>query len=126
MSTTQYGFYYDADRCIGCRACVLACKDWNDNEAGESVYWRHVTTVESGKVPNLRLTNQSLSCNHCAQPACMAVCPAKAISKRSEDGIVVVDQVEVHRLQKLRRSLPLRCSAVWSRRQDAEVRSVPG
>jgi anaerobic dimethyl sulfoxide reductase subunit B (iron-sulfur subunit) len=92
MSTTQYGFYYDAGRCIGCRACVLACKDWNNNEVGESVYWRHVTTVESGKIPNLCLTNQSMACNHCAQPACLAVCPAKAISKRSEDGIVVVDK----------------------------------
>lgn len=91
MSTTQYGFYYDAGRCIGCRACVLACKDWNDNAVGESVYWRHVTTVESGKIPHLHLTNQSMACNHCTQPACVAVCPAGAISKRSEDGIVVVD-----------------------------------
>jgi anaerobic dimethyl sulfoxide reductase subunit B (iron-sulfur subunit) len=92
MSTTQYGFYYDAGRCIGCRACVFACKDRNDNEAGESLYWRTVTTVESGKIPNLRLSNQSLSCNHCADPACVAVCPSKALSKRAEDGIVVVDK----------------------------------
>jgi anaerobic dimethyl sulfoxide reductase subunit B (iron-sulfur subunit) len=92
MSTAQYGFYYDAGRCIGCRACVFACKDWNDNAVGESVYWRHVTTVESGRAPNVRLTNQSIACNHCAKPACVDACPAKAISKRSDDGIVVVDK----------------------------------
>jgi anaerobic dimethyl sulfoxide reductase subunit B (iron-sulfur subunit) len=92
MSTTQYGFYFDAGRCIGCRACVFACKDLHDNEAGESLYWRTVTTEEFGKAPNLRLSNQSRSCNHCAEPACVAVCPSKALSKRSDDGIVVVDK----------------------------------
>ncbi len=89
---TQYGFYFDAGRCIGCRACVIACKDWNDNKAGEAVYWRRVTTTESGRVPNVRLTNDSRSCMHCAKPACVDACPQKAILKGPEDGIVVVDQ----------------------------------
>jgi anaerobic dimethyl sulfoxide reductase subunit B (iron-sulfur subunit) len=92
--STQYGYYFDANRCIGCKACVIACKDWNDDKPGESVYWRRVTTVESGKLPNVRLSNQSLACNHCAKPACVAACPAKAISKRSEDGVVVVDRAK--------------------------------
>ena len=104
--STQYGFYFDAGRCIGCRSCVVACKDWNDNKAAESVYWRRVTTVESGKCPNVRLSNQSLSCMHCAKPACVAACPAKAIAKRFEDGIVVVDQSKCKGCQTCGKACP--------------------
>ena len=104
--STQYGFYFDADRCIGCRACAVACKDWNDNKAAESVYWRQVTSVESGKCPNVRLSNQSLSCMHCARPTCVAACPSKAISKRAEDGIVVVDQSKCKGCQTCGKACP--------------------
>jgi anaerobic dimethyl sulfoxide reductase subunit B (iron-sulfur subunit) len=90
----QYGFYFNAERCIGCNACVIACKDWNDLKPGELVYWRRVTTTESGKGLHVQLTNQSLSCLHCGKPSCLAACPQGAISKRSEDGIVVVDQLK--------------------------------
>ena len=54
--------------------------------------WRRVTAVESGAYPDARIVNISLSCMHCGRPACMTVCPASAISKRTEDGIVVVDR----------------------------------
>lgn len=87
----QYGFYFDAGRCIGCNACVMACQDWNDLRPGGGVHWRRVTTVESGIYPNVCLTNQSLSCLHCGKPACQAQCPNDAISKRVEDGVVIVD-----------------------------------
>ena len=104
--STQYGFYYDASRCLACRSCVLACKDWNDNKAGESVYWRHVSTEESGKYPHVRLTNNSIACLHCAKPACVDACPNKAISKRAEDGIVVVDQAKCKGCQTCAKACP--------------------
>lgn len=87
----MYGFYVDTSRCIGCGACVMACKDWNDVKPGQKVQWRNVTTIESGKAPNVKLANVSFACMHCGTPACAAVCPAGAITKRP-DGIVVVDQ----------------------------------
>jgi anaerobic dimethyl sulfoxide reductase subunit B (iron-sulfur subunit) len=90
----QYGFYFDANRCIGCNACAVACKEWNEILPGAGVAWRRVTSVESGKVPNLKLVNMSNSCNHCAKPACVGACPVSAISKRAEDGIVLVDQTK--------------------------------
>ena len=90
----QYGFYFDASRCIGCSACAVACKDWNDIQPGAQVVWRRVTSVESGKVPKVTLVNMSSACNHCGKPACLAVCPVQAITKRAEDGIVVVDQTK--------------------------------
>jgi anaerobic dimethyl sulfoxide reductase subunit B (iron-sulfur subunit) len=87
----MYGFYVDTSRCIGCNACAMACKDWADVQPGEGVQLRRVTTIEAGKVPDVSLVNLSLACMHCGKPACVAVCPAGAITKRAEDGIVVVD-----------------------------------
>ncbi len=86
----QYGFYFNADRCVRCHACELACKSLHGTEPG--IYWRKVTESWSGHFPDLRRTFFSMSCMHCAEPACASVCPADAISKRTSDGIVVVDR----------------------------------
>ncbi len=85
----QYGFYYDAGRCIQCRTCEVACKNTHDIEPG--VKWRRVIETWGGEYPNVTRVFFSLSCMHCDKPACAAVCPTGAISKRAEDGIVVVD-----------------------------------
>ncbi len=87
----QKGFYLDLTRCTSCYACVVACKAHHAiNEEG--IYWRRVMTLEAGAYPEVRLTNISLSCVHCGTPACREVCPTKAIHKRTEDGLVIVDQ----------------------------------
>lgn len=86
----QYGFYYDASRCIQCRTCELACKSAHDTEPG--VKWRRVTETWGGKYPDITRTFFSLACMHCENPACVAACPTGAISKRAEDGIVVIDR----------------------------------
>jgi anaerobic dimethyl sulfoxide reductase subunit B (iron-sulfur subunit) len=85
----QYGFYIDTDRCIQCYACELACKSWNGVEPG--IRWRKVIDVWHGRFPEVSNRTVSFSCAHCEEPACRDACPEKAISKRMEDGIVVVD-----------------------------------
>jgi anaerobic dimethyl sulfoxide reductase subunit B (iron-sulfur subunit) len=87
----QIGFYFDQTRCTGCFTCVVACKDWYDVPAGPASYTR-VFQFEKGKYPNLFAAYLRTACYHCTQPACETACPAGAISKRTEDGIVVVDQ----------------------------------
>ena len=77
----KLGFYYDVTRCTGCRACQMACKEKNKLAAGD--FCRRVDTIESeGKWMHF-----SLSCNHCEDPACVAVCPTGAMYK-AEDGTV--------------------------------------
>ena len=87
---TQYGFYIELERCVNCHACEVACKQVHDTPAG--VRWRRVIDTWGGDFPDVSRTFVSLSCMHCGNPACEAVCPTGAISKRAEDGIVVVDQ----------------------------------
>ena len=87
----QLGFHIDQSRCSGCYTCTVACKDWNNVPAGP-VNWRWVTTIEDGKYPYPRVVNLSLSCLHCANPSCVEACPVSAITKRQEDGIVLVDR----------------------------------
>ncbi len=85
----QYGFYIHTDRCIQCHSCEVACKSWNEIELG--IRWRRVVDFWSGEFPEAANQTISLSCMHCEKPACLAICPEDAISKRAEDGIVVVN-----------------------------------
>jgi Fe-S-cluster-containing dehydrogenase component len=89
---SQHGFFFDRTRCIGCGSCAIACKESHDSPSDETIYWRRVTTAESGHYPDVAIENDSRSCMHCEKPACLAVCPVGAISKRSQDGIVMVDR----------------------------------
>ncbi len=87
----QYGLYVNANRCRGCFACVVACKDWHDVPAGPAS-WIRVKTIEKGRYPNLFVAFLPVTCNHCLSPACVSVCPVEAVSKRPEDGIVTVNR----------------------------------
>jgi len=86
----QRGFYFDQSRCTGCYACEIACRDWHDIQ-DTRVKWRRVTATEQGAYPDVQLSYISLSCLHCAEPACREACPADAIHKRESDGSMLVD-----------------------------------
>ncbi len=86
---TQLGFVHNNVDCIGCRACEIACKDKNGLAAGPRL--RRVQYVEGGTYPNVYAYKVNMSCNHCAEPACLPTCPTGAIYKRKQDGIVDID-----------------------------------
>lgn len=86
----EYGWLLDAKRCIECRACESACKQWNEVPTGINVRWRVVRIQESGKFPNVKMQALSSACNHCENPYCAKVCPTKSISRRA-DGVVLID-----------------------------------
>ena len=86
----QYGIYFDQTRCMGCFTCVVACRDWHDVPAGPASYIR-LTTVEKGRYPDLFVAFLPAFCYHCGNPACVDACPADALTKRKEDGIVTLD-----------------------------------
>ena len=87
----QTGFYFDQTRCTGCYACVVACEDWHDVPAGPAK-WMRVLYNEKGKFPDVFVSYLIAPCYHCIEPLCIKACPVAAISKRMEDGIVIVDR----------------------------------
>ena len=89
----QQGFFFNQFRCSGCEACMLACRQWHDEDEN-AVDWLSVFELEKGEFPQLSIKWVVVPCLHCAEPACVAACPANAISKRAEDGVVVVDEDE--------------------------------
>jgi len=118
---SRMGFFTDTSICIGCKACEVACKEWNLvpedglHFSGESYdntgalganSWRHVAFIEQQKIvrvdgdsgelaqgaeDSLRWLMSSDVCKHCTHAACLDVCPTGALF-RTEFGTVVVQQ----------------------------------
>jgi formate dehydrogenase iron-sulfur subunit len=100
----RMGFFTDTSVCIGCKACQVACKEWNgvpeerldftgwsyDNtQALGADTWRHVAFVEQHGPNGMRWLMSSDVCKHCTSAACLEVCPTGALF-RTEFGTVVV------------------------------------
>ena len=101
----QIGWIIDLTRCVGCHTCSVACIGENNtipaganlivrNGKPVAVKYRRVLERESGTYPNVHKDFVSMSCHHCAEPACMKSCPFGAISKRAADGVVLIDQAK--------------------------------
>ncbi len=108
MSTegsTRMGFFTDTSVCIGCKACEVACKEWNDIPADglnflASSYdntgalsadtWRHVAFVERPQADSgIRWLMSSDVCKHCTSAACLEVCPTGALFRTEFETVVV-------------------------------------
>ncbi len=84
----RYGFIMDQDRCIGCHACTVACKEEHQVPVGVFRTW--VKYIEKGEFPYTRRHFAVLRCNHCDDAPCVEICPTIALFRRS-DGIVDFD-----------------------------------
>lgn len=85
---TRYGMVIDLDRCMGCRACMEACKV--ENNTPEASFWMYVFRFEEGEFPGTKVWFMPRPCMHCDNAPCVKVCPVGARYKR-EDGIVATD-----------------------------------
>lgn len=91
MSSVQKKVIFHSDACIQCHACQMACKMWRNTERG--IYFRRIEPVwETDDSLGVRLKTRCVACMHCEHPLCVTSCPAGAIRKRPEDGVVIVDE----------------------------------
>ncbi|GAA2794047.1 4Fe-4S dicluster domain-containing protein [Saccharopolyspora taberi] len=115
----RVGFFTDTSVCIGCKACEVACKEWNllpedgldltgmsyDNTGalGAST-WRHVAFIEQSTVDlgmpgtgppddSVRWLMSSDVCKHCTHAACLDVCPTGALMRTEYGTVLVQDDV---------------------------------
>jgi sulfite dehydrogenase (quinone) subunit SoeB len=100
----KLGLVIDLDTCVGCHACAVNCKQWNSGghaapltdldpygADASGVWFNRVHSFEAGEGKRGRTVHFPRSCLHCAEPACVTVCPTGASYKRAEDGIVLVN-----------------------------------
>ena len=110
----SYGFFTDTTLCIGCKACEVACKEWNnlpaetpaltghsyDNTGALSAStWRHVRFIEADVRADDQLPFQSgwlmMSdvCKHCHNAPCLEACPTGALFRTEFDTVVVQQDI---------------------------------
>jgi molybdopterin-containing oxidoreductase family iron-sulfur binding subunit len=85
----RYGMVIDTRRCVGCKACMVACKAENKTPPGVS----YTVVVEQAVADRFddKPIFMTKPCFHCENPPCVDVCPVSATFKRAQDGIVVID-----------------------------------
>ena len=103
------GFFTDATLCIGCKACEVACKQWNalpsdgmtwtgqsyDNTSHLSATtWRHVSFTEQALPEGgVRWLFNSDVCKHCTAAPCQEACPTGALIRNEFDSVYVQEDV---------------------------------
>jgi molybdopterin-containing oxidoreductase family iron-sulfur binding subunit len=92
----RWGMVIDLDKCVGCQACSVACKEENNVPHGSpeeqqwmrEIYWHKVIAATNGRYPRVSTQVIPMPCMHCDHAPCVTVCPARATYRR-EDGIVI-------------------------------------
>jgi molybdopterin-containing oxidoreductase family iron-sulfur binding subunit len=87
-SPVRWGMIVDLKKCVGCKACTVACKAENHTPPG--VTYNMVMEEEIGKYPDVRRQFLFKPCMQCNNSSCTLVCPTGATYHR-EDGIVAID-----------------------------------
>lgn len=83
----RYGLIVDVHRCIGCYACIVACKSENHTRPGMS--WIRIDVKEEGEFPRVSRTYTPVLCMQCATMPCARACPAGAIFQ-DQNGVVLI------------------------------------
>ena len=121
----RYGMVIDVDKCSGCYACFLACKDENCGEefpgysAGQPMTghrWIDLIEVERGSYPKIRLSHIPVTCAQCEDPACLNASKDGAVYKRA-DGVVIIDPVKAVGQKQIVNSCPYR-AIFWNEEKN--------
>ncbi len=93
----QLGLMIDMNKCIGCKTCVVACRNYHgivDHEncmPGKIPFYLRVESFTSGTYPKITQQSWVVPCQHCKNAECIKACASGAISKDLQNGIVRID-----------------------------------
>lgn len=87
----KYAMVIDQRRCVGCMACVVACK--RENQVAEDHFRTRVVENVQGEFPKLKMELRSELCNHCDNAPCVNNCPTGA-SFKDTDGTVQINRMK--------------------------------
>ena len=82
-------FVFDENKCVGCKACTVACMLENGEQPAGS--WRSVQSNNMVHQPDVPVFHLSMACNHCEDSPCLKGCPAKAYHKDEATGAILHD-----------------------------------
>lgn len=94
----QLSIMVDLDRCIGCKTCVVACRnhqglvDHENAVPGEMAHYVRIESELAGTYPLLTEEFWVVMCQHCRKAPCIKACESGAISKDPQTGIVLIDK----------------------------------
>ncbi len=94
----QLSLMIDLNRCIGCRTCIVACRNYHEIIDHKTAmpnampYYLRVESRIQGAFPDLSVDAWVVPCQHCSKPNCVGACPEGAITKSPESGIVSIDK----------------------------------
>ena len=89
MAEKRYAFVIQVDRCIDCKACMIACTVENQVPVGHHRNWVEAAPLQ-GTFPILAQDLVPGNCLHCENPPCVQVCPTGASYQRA-DGLVLIN-----------------------------------
>lgn len=101
---TRKMIFVDTSKCTGCKACSVACKEWNELPAEQTKLitsyqtqkdftpntWTYITFTEKYENSQMHWMMRKAQCFHCADPACLKACSSNAIAK-TDSGYVVIN-----------------------------------
>jgi Fe-S-cluster-containing dehydrogenase component len=126
----------DTSTCIGCKACEVACQEWNDLPNAKTVqdgsyqtlptmtanFWNLIKFHEVDVEGNFNWLMRKDQCMHCADPGCLKACPAPGAIVQYSNGIVDVNPICASAAGSARRAVRSTCRA--SRRRPGRCPSA--
>jgi Fe-S-cluster-containing dehydrogenase component len=121
----KYGFVIDCDKCTGCHACFLACKDeftgndylpFSAAQPDSGHTWIRLNEIEHGEGTKVKVDYIPRLCQHCEVLACGSVAPKGAVYRRA-DGIVIIDPVKAKGCKEMVKACPYG-AIYWNQDKD--------
>ncbi len=118
----RWGMVIDLQKCIGCKSCVVGCREANKVPQNA---WKRVDDCGVSASPERHRMFLHVSCMQCSDPFCLPVCPTKATFRRP-DGIICIDYTRCVGCGYCMLACPYDARSRYTTEDDFEVYAMSG